>query len=175
MRNIFAALVLVGLLSLPVLAQDNYKAEVFGGYQLTRINPGNGVDGQNYNGWNASVTANVNSWLGVTGDLSGGYKGIAGVDTNVYNFLFGPTVSYRHSDKLKPFAHVLFGVSRASAGFGGVSASDNAFAMAFGGGADVRLNKNFAIRVGQFDYLMTRFGSDTQNNIRLSTGVVVRF
>jgi hypothetical protein len=175
MRNILAALILVGLFCLPLLAQDNYKAEIFGGYQLTRINPGNGVDGQNYNGWNGSVTANVNGWLGFTGDVSGGYKGIAGVDTNVYNFLFGPTVSYRQSEKLKPFAHVLFGVSRAGAGFGGLSASDSAFAMAFGGGADLGINRNFAVRVAQFDYLMTRFGSDSQNNIRLSTGVVVRF
>jgi opacity protein-like surface antigen len=175
MRKIFGTLVLVGLFALPVLAQDNYKAEIFGGYQFTRINPGSGVEGQNYNGWNASVTANLNNWLGITGDVSGAYKGIAGVDTNVYNFLFGPTVSYRQSENLKPFAHVLFGVSRAGAGFGGISASDNALAVAFGGGADYRINKNFAVRLAQFDYLMTRFGSSTQNNIRLSTGLVVRF
>jgi hypothetical protein len=47
--------------------------------------------------------------------------------------------------------------------------------MAFGGGADVTLNKTFAVRVGQFDYLMTRFGGDSQNNVRFSTGVVFKF
>ena len=55
------------------------------------------------------------------------------------------------------------------------SASESAFAMAFGGGLDYNLNKNFAVRVGQFDYLPTRFGDATQNNFRYSTGIVLKF
>jgi hypothetical protein len=53
--------------------------------------------------------------------------------------------------------------------------SDSAFTMAFGGGLDYNLNRKFAVRVGQFDYLPTRFGGETQNNFRYSAGVVVRF
>jgi opacity protein-like surface antigen len=175
MRKLLIPLALVCLIALPVFAQENSKAEVFGGYQYTRINPGSGVSGENFNGWNAAFTANLNQWLGVTADVSGAYKDFSGVSAKQHNFLFGPTVSYSHSEKVKPFAHVLFGVSRADAGFSGISASENAFAMAFGGGADVAVNKNIAVRVGQLDYLLTRFGGDSQNNMRFSTGLVFRF
>ena len=163
------------LMVAPVLAQNNYKAEIFGGYQYTRVNPGSGISGENFNGWNASVTGNVNSWFGVTGDISAGYKNIGGVDTNVYNFLFGPTISSNKSEHFKPFAHALFGVSHASASFAGSGASDNSFGMALGGGVDAGVTKNIALRLIQADYLMTRFGSATQNNARISTGVVFRF
>lgn len=175
MRRVFIALGLVCLLALPVFAQDSYKAEIFGGYQYTRLNPGDGADGENYNGWNASVTGNLNDWLGITADFSGGYKNVLGVDTDVRNFLFGPTVSYNEMERVKPFAHALFGVSRAGAGFAGLDVSDTAFAMALGGGVDVGVHKNLAVRLIQADYLMTRFGSETQNNARISTGVVFRF
>ena len=166
---------LVCMIALPAIAQENSKAEIFGGYQYTRINPGSGASSENFNGWNTAFTANLNQWLGVTADISGAYKDFSGVSAKEHNFLFGPTVSYTNSEKVKPFAHVLFGVSHAGAGFSGIGVSDNAFAMAFGGGADVTLNKNFAVRVGQFDYLMTRFGGDSQNNLRFSTGVIYRF
>ncbi len=175
MRKVLSTLALMCLIALPVLAQENSKAEVFGGYQYTRINPGSGASGENFNGWNMAFTANVNQWLGVTADISGAYKDFSGVSVKQHNFLFGPTISSSKAEKVKPFAHVLFGVSHAGAGFSGFGASDNAFAMAFGGGADVAVHKNVAVRLGQFDYLLTRFGGDSQNNFRYSTGVVFRF
>ena len=175
MKKVVVCLTLAFLFAIPVLAQDSYRAEIFGGYQYTRVNPGSGVSGENFNGWNASATGNVNSWFGVTGDISAGYKNISGVDTNVYNFLFGPTFSYNKAEHFKPFVHTLFGFSHASAGFGGFSASENAFAMALGGGVDLGVNKHFAVRLVQADYLMTRFSSETQNNARISTGLVFRF
>ena len=175
MRKIGVLFALVCVIALPVLAQEGTKAEIFGGYQYTRINPGSGASGENFNGWNMAFTANVNQWLGVTADISGAYKDFSGVSAKEHNFLFGPTVSYKKAEKVKPFAHVLFGVSHAGAGFSGTGVSDNAFAMAFGGGADVAVHKNVAVRLFQFDYLMTRFGGDSQNNVRLSTGIVFKF
>jgi len=175
MRKVLAMLALVCLMALPMLAQEESKAEIFGGYQFTRINPGGGTSGENFNGWNAAFTANLSQWLGVTADVSGAYKSFSGVSVKQHNFLFGPTVSYKQAEKVKPFAHVLFGVSHAGAGFSGVGASDNAFAMAFGGGVDVPVNKHVAVRVGQFDYLLTRFGGDSQNNMRFSTGLILKF
>jgi len=52
--------------------------------------------------------------------------------------------------------------------------SETAFAWAIGGGVDWNLKERLAIRLGQFDYLPTYFGSTTQNNIRYSAGVVFR-
>jgi hypothetical protein len=61
--------------------------------------------------------------------------------------------------------------------------------MAFGGGVDAKLNSRFGLRVVQVDYLPSRFGGQTealfgtvgplitswQNNLRVSTGIVVKF
>ena len=171
MKKLLGIVIVLVVVSVPVFCQDYPKAEVFGGYQYTRINPGNGVSGENFNGWNAAVTGNFSHWLGLTGDVSGAYKSIAGVSVKDHTFLFGPTIASRSSDKFTPFAHALFGVTHESAtGF----ASDNAFAMALGGGVDLGV-RNFAIRIGQFDYLMTRFGGMSQNNFRYSAGIVFRF
>jgi opacity protein-like surface antigen len=62
------------------------------------------------------------------------------------------------------------------------SFSKNAFAMTVGGGFDIKLNKKFAIRLVQAEYLYTRFGNDcplavcsnnnSQNSFRLKSGIV---
>jgi hypothetical protein len=174
MKKLLGLAVVIVALSIPALCQGYSKAEVFGGYQYTRINPGSGISGENFNGWNGAVTGNLNHWLGVTGDVSGAYKSISGVSLKQHTFMFGPTIASRSSDKFTPFAHALFGVAHSSAGVSGSSVSDNSFAMALGGGIDVG-SKKIALRIGQFDYLMTRFGGTSQNNFRYSAGVVFRF
>jgi opacity protein-like surface antigen len=173
---IWAAFVFI--LSASAFAHDFTKGEVFGGYQYTRINPGNGVDGANFNGWDVAGQYNWNRYFGVKADFSGAYKSVVGVDLRQYTYLFGPVLSAR-SEKATIFAHALFGGAHATVdgsgtGFFG-SASDNAFAMALGGGLDYNLGKNFAVRVGQFDYLPTHFGDETQHNFRYSTGIVLKF
>jgi hypothetical protein len=162
------------VMSLPMLGQgEGYKAEIFGGYQYTRVGGG---DGANFNGWNASATGNLNDWFGVTGDISGAYKSESAAHLHLHNFLFGPTVSYNKAAKVKPFAHALFGMSHANAGISGLArGSENAFAMALGGGIDVGVGRNFAVRLFQADYLMTHFGGEKQNNARISVGLVARF
>jgi len=169
MRKVMTTLALVCVMALPVLAQENDRAEIFGGYQYTRMS------GSNFNGWTGAFTGNVNNWLGITGDISGAYKSDLGASLHMYNFLFGPTVTFSQTQKVKPFAHALFGMSHAGAGFLGLSATDNSFAMALGGGVDVRINKSVAIRMIQADYFLTRFGGASQNNARISTGLVFRF
>jgi hypothetical protein len=178
MRKLFVLVALVVLVSGAAMAQEHPKAEIFGGYSFVRVNPGQGVSGENFpGGWHASIAGNVNNWFGIAGDFSGHYKEIAGVSTNVHTFLFGPRISYRNNEKVTPFAHVLFGAARGS----GAGTSENAFAMAFGGGVDAKINDRFAFRVAQFDYVLTRFDGPTsgttanQNNFRFSTGIVFRF
>jgi hypothetical protein len=76
---------------------------------------------------------------------------------------------------------VLFGGAHAGESIaGGTSGSQNAFAMAFGGGVDYRINHRLSLRPLQVDYLMTRFpegttSNQTQNNLRASTGIVIHF
>jgi hypothetical protein len=67
-----------------------------------------------------------------------------------------------------------------NASSGGISAGENAFSMAIGGGVDVPFSRRFSIRVIQADYLLTRFDGNngtaaTQNNVRVSAGIIFRF
>jgi opacity protein-like surface antigen len=84
----------------------------------------------------------------------------------------------RSKEKVTPFVHALFGGVHESASALGMSGSDSAFAMALGGGFDANINKNFAFRVVQAEYVLTKFSDgnkDRQNGVRISTGIVFRF
>jgi opacity protein-like surface antigen len=159
------------------LAQDQPKGEVGGNYTYIRINPGGGASGENCHGGGGSVAGNLNSYFGVAGEFSGcKLTGLAsGVSAHTFAYLFGPRLTYRSRGKLEPFGEFLFGGAHASATGLGVTVTDNAFAMAIGGGADYKFTRNVAIRLGQFDYLYTKFGNTHQNNFRIQAGVVFRF
>ncbi len=177
MKRLFVVLLVATFCALPSLAQDKPKAELFAGYAFTRINPGQGVSGENGHGWAASIAGNVNDWFGVVGEFSGAYPNVAGLDANVHLYTFGPRFSYRKNEKVTPFAHVTFGGARVS----GSGLSENAFAMTFGGGVDVKCGERVAVRVAQFDYILTRFDGPVtgtaanQHNFRYAAGIVFRF
>jgi len=153
-----------------VLAQDYPKAEIFGGYQYLRLNPG----GTNCQGFGASATGNVNHWLGVVGDF--GYCKVTGLPSGTsaheVNYLFGPRVTYRSYGSLTPFAHVLFGGEHFGVSGGGTA---NSFAMSLGGGADYKLTEHVSLRLIQVEYLYTHFGGVRQNNARIESGIVYRW
>ncbi|MGI9102820.1 MAG: hypothetical protein ACR2IF_10300 [Terriglobales bacterium] len=192
MRKLFMAVAVVALLALPMMAQDHPKFDIFGGYQLTHISPGvTGTPSSAFNGWNAAVTGWLNGTFGITADFSGAYKknpfGFVpppDISTHQYTYMFGPTIASHSNPKFTPFAHFLIGGASAGADTGtgpfgaGGTASSHSLALAFGGGLDVG-GKKVKFRVGQFDYLMTRFFHDTlnvhQNDFRYSAGVVFSF
>ncbi|MGH9691311.1 MAG: outer membrane beta-barrel protein [Candidatus Acidiferrales bacterium] len=161
------------LFSLAASAQDNPKVEAFGGYSYVHTND-QGASA-NFNGGSGSVSLNLNNWLGGVADFGGYHTSTNGADATVVTYLFGPKIAFRRSDRITPFAQVLFGGAHASAGAFG---SANAFAMTLGGGVDVNATKHIAVRVIQAEYLMTKFqdgGSDRQDSARISAGVVFRF
>ena len=155
------------------------KGNVFFGYSYLRTDVPSGTH-NNLNGWNGSLEGKFLPWIGIVADLSGHYGSAefpgtcpAGPcsltgDAKMYSFVFGPRVSVSVG-KITPFAHALFGASHIS----GVS-SDTSFASAYGGGLDYHLVPLVNWRF-QADVLHTRFFSDTQNNVRLSTGIVLHF
>jgi len=174
MRKFVVLIVLLGLFSLPVLAQDTPKAEVFGGYQFTHF--GSSGVSENFNGWNASLTGNFNKVFGVAADFSGAYKTISGVSVKAYTYTFGPVVSLNHEGTFNPFVHALFGGAHLSASLSGASGSTNGFTMMMGGGADAKVAPHFAVRLVQVDWEYFHFsGQSFSNNVRISTGVVARF
>ena len=60
--------------SISLVAQEPSKVDIFGGYQYLHANSGvSGVDGLNFNGWNAAVSGYFTRNFGVTADFSGNY------------------------------------------------------------------------------------------------------
>ena len=181
-----AMLLFAGLAS----AQDSPKVEAFGGYSYLRVNPGFEAPGENFNGGSGSVAYNFTPMLGVVADFGGYHWSQQGVDATAVTYLFGPKVALRHGP-ITPFAQALFGGAHLSGSDNNEcdtvrirpqgtiqecgSGSENAFSMAIGGGMDYEIKQGLSWRIIQGDYLLTRFFGDTQNNGRLSTGVVFRF
>lgn len=181
MRKLFFIAALLLALPLIAQAQEAPKVEIFGGYSYLRADDDDG--GIDLHGWNTSTAVNINRWAGIAADFSGHYgettvaPGVK-ADLSGYLFLVGPRFSYRKHKVLTPFGHILLGAARQYASVrtasGKISSDDAAFAMAIGGGLDATVHPNVAIRLFQTDYVLTRFGDDTQHNFRLSTGLVLR-
>ena len=186
LRVVVSLLGLASLFAVTAQAQEGRKTiDVFAGYSYVRANPSTSSSNNfSLNGGSASVAYNFNNWLSAVADFGGYHTTNAfanGVDSTLSTYLFGPRVSYRHFGRVTPFGEVLFGDAHAGAGLFNTTNSQNAFAMAVGGGVDYRVSPRFSIRPLKVDYLLTRFNELTpnnrqdQNNLRVSTGIVFRF
>ena len=166
-------------------AQIPTSGNVFFGYSYYNTDISS-IDRANTNGWEASVEGKLIPWVGIVADFDSHYGsqnfvgacaglgfgcGTIHAGFTEHNFLFGPRVSVSVG-KIRPFAEALFGGSHVSVNNSG--GSDTSFATALGGGLDYKIIRPVAWRF-QGDYVQTRFFGATQNNVRLSTGIVLRF
>ncbi len=147
-------------------AQVPTKGNVFFGYSYNRAEVFSN-DARNLNGWDASLEGKFLPWIGVVVDLGGTYGG----RVSEHNFLFGPRISAQ-AGRYRPFAELLIGASHVS--ISDDDGSDTSFGNAVGGGLDYRVAGPVAAR-GQLDWIHTRFFGHGQNDVRFSTGIVVRF
>lgn len=161
-------ILLLGLFALLPSAAHAQNLELFGGYSYLRLDTGAGR--VNLNGWEASGAVRTFPWLRLRADFSGNYGSPFGPSTSVHTYLFGPELSLP-APLFSPFVHVLAGGATTKTG----NISDTAFATAIGGGLDAKIAPLLSFRVVQLDYLATRFGGGTQNSLRVSTGIVLRF
>ena len=142
------------------------------------------------NGINVAYKRNLNRQVGFKVDASAHFKrtsqqlngGQFKSNRDQYYFLGGVEFKAPNDSRVTPFAQVLAGASLFR-GFtsnitpaGNVFTFDDAtsFAMALGGGLDVRANDRISIRIIQADYAPTFFGSGRQDNFRLSVGVIFK-
>lgn len=164
---------LVLFLPLAATAQQTPKVEVFGGYSNLEANLSS--SSFNLNGADFSVTENVTLWFGGALDFSSHFGTEAGFKVDTETLTYGPVFAYRKHPSVVPFSHVLLGAVRGSSDYLDISKPAVHFALAAGGGIDVKLTDRVALRLIQADYLMTRFSAMRQDNIRLSAGIVLRF
>ena len=185
MGRIAAILFSLFLFATLASAQVPASGNVFFGYSYYNTNLSN-ISRSNLNGWEGSLEGKILPAVGIVADLSGHYGsqnsvnpantcaiGVIcsplNVSTHIYEAMFGPRFS-ASLGKVRPFAEFEVGVGHINNGL----TSDTAFATAVGGGLDYRIIRPIAWRF-QGDYVSTHFFSTYQSNIRLSTGIVVRF
>jgi opacity protein-like surface antigen len=139
----------------------------------------------NLHGWEASFEGKLLPWVGLVADVAGHYgsqnfveltpNGPVNINVTGHQqeYLFGPRVSVPVG-KFTPFAEGMVGFAHIHTGGTLPGPSNTSFATAVGGGVDYRVFHPLALRV-EGDYIRTKFFNATQNNLRLSAGVVFRF
>jgi opacity protein-like surface antigen len=152
-------------------------------------------------GFETSIIRNFSKHLGIKGDFSAHFNNESDsgpitactpvcatviqdfqLKTRVYNFLAGPEFKARNSTRFTPFVHALGGVAHTSATFTTpgptnilfLRRNDTSFAMALGGGLDIRASKRVSFRA-LMDYnpvFVNDSTTGTRDFFRFSFGVL---
>jgi hypothetical protein len=191
------------MISACAFAQDVPKVEIPIGFSFVNVHPNlPPITSFNVFGGGGQFDVNFGNYFGVKADFMGytqgtglknqleklpGYSGYAG--GNVFTYMFGPQIK-KHTGMVQPFGEVLFGAAHTNA-YAAIandetgtvasgSGDNNGFAMAAGGGIDLKINKTFSVRPVEVDYLLTRFSANhiagytaNQNNFRYVGGFVI--
>lgn len=181
MRSIFAAVLLtvVSLLGASVTSAQERNVQGYVGVQVVRVNPDVRKPVFKFDrtsdtiGANASVTGFLeSSGVGFTGEVGANFDG--GLrDSSLVTGLGGLTLQARNA-RFQPFLRGLGGVARVNADtelVGAINRTDFSPAFAVGGGLDIKLSDNIALRAIQADYLQTRAFDSVQHNLRLGAGL----
>src|SRR3954471_20121098 len=167
MKKIVCLMVLVVLCSLAAFAQDVPKLEWFLGYNYVRVNSTTQISPYSANGGSSQVAYNFSKYISGVFDIGGYHNGVVNgfnIDNTMLSYLWGPRVNIRKG-RVIPYFNTLFGgvwfgASTAklvtpctSTSCGGptstterAAGSLNAFAMAIGGGLEIKINKNPSFR-----------------------------
>ena len=155
----------------------------------------------NNNGFEVSVTRNFTGYIGLKADFSAHFNNSNNsglvtfckptcttstqdlhLKTRVYDFLAGPEFKARNSTRFTPFGYVLGGAAHTSAQFSTpgpptfalLKKGDNGFALALGGGLDIRATRRISIR-GSTDYnpvFIQDSATGRRDFVRFSLGVL---
>lgn len=164
-----AILVMVLMAARPSVAQNTTRYDVFAGYSFLRLDSKSYgyTDYSNLDGANLAGQYNVTHYLAAVADVSATFA----QNQHFYTFMAGPEFSTKRY-RGRWFGHALFGKARNGNEIPGVGSSLGR-SIAIGGGYDYPFRQRFAIRVFQADYLNTSTYGVTQNNVRVSAGVVI--
>jgi hypothetical protein len=145
-------------------------------------------DRQTLRGFELAAGYNFHKYIGAKFDYSVHFRednfnrplGSGTIDTTLQNILGGIQVKNNMEDgpTFKPFGHALFGIAVQKLdvdspqlplvlGISDFHTNETSFAMAFGGGIDIKLNHRFDVRVVQIDWNIINRG-DQQTGIVLA-------
>lgn len=212
MKKILCVLTLAVLSpGLSMYAQEGPKADLFFGYSFVRYNSAQTIPAFTANGAIGTFAWNFTDNLGVEAQLGGIHNGNVNsyqFDTTAFQYLFGPRLSWGRHKTIDPYIHTLFGGQNTSTSISSssilvvsppiypgttpparYSAATNNFAMAIGGGLDIKLSKLLTLRPIQLDYYLTRIEAidvtvpvgasapraRNQNNLQYAAGIAFNF
>ncbi len=155
---------------LPAARAQNFPAaDLAIGYSMIDVVKG---PSQIASGGKGSIGFNFTPWLAAVGDL-GVYS--ASPSLTAITYTAGPRVSYRHWERVMPFAQLLFGGAHASSSESNYTGATNAFALGAGGGADFVIGSSHRIVLRpQLEYFGFGTIGSVTDTLRLSVGIVLR-
>lgn len=179
--------------SAPAQAQERAQPEAFLGFSYVRFDVEDFLSIDTY-GIQGGVAWFFNERLGLdveVGNVEGNLNvpviaifPTPDVDFSATTVLAGVRYRFGPQGRLLPSVRALAGLARGSVGVElevpdvtaiDTSETENALGVALGAALDLDVTERLAWRIVQPDLLITTFGNDTQANIRLATGLVVRF
>jgi hypothetical protein len=175
-------------------------------FQFLDIGPVSHLDfDERSKGFETAVIANLSRYVGIMGDFSAHFSlnqfpvpvappcaqppcsssaQPGTINPRLFTFLTGPELKARNRTRITPFVHALFGIAHSAATFNTAGSvvslsrtdQENGFAMAFGGGFDVRILRRVVFR-GFLTYSQAFVGSDVLarqrvNSVGWSSGVL---
>jgi len=181
MRRLLTLTPLLVLLTFVSAPRAFSQVELYGGYSHLSLSSTPSNIGSSSNGWQGGIYLHLLGPFGAEADYSNHY----GVSPRIpsgggryyvpkFTELYGPRFTLA-LPRIHPFVHALFGTVHGTAETPLGSRSENAFGLAFGGGVNVKATRHVWLRLIQVDYLRAQFTNNTQNDTRVSAGLVFRF
>lgn len=164
----------LGWASVALHAQQVPRFDIFGGYS-DRLFDAKKIGYPNYTnlyGWNFAATGHIFMKYGVLVDASGHY----GSQLRLFNYMLGPQYT-RRRDKSDLDFHFLFGKAETRANIEQLTRSGfESVGRSMGGGLDFNYHwkPRYSLRVGA-DYFRSNTFRTSQNDARVSAGVVIHF
>ncbi len=132
------------------------------------------------NGGSGTLLMNVTPKWSAVADITYAHaNNVDGTAQNIsiINYLFGPRYTRRMRSRFVPYGQVLFGGAKEDVNFQ-FTINRQSFGLLGGGGVTTRVKRKFGLTLIEVDYVYTRIPNaknDTQNNLRIVTGVTYHF
>jgi len=157
---------LIFLISLTAHAQDSDKVELYGGYAFLHVDTSPSF---NQNGWELSGQYKFLPWLGAVGDFSGDY----GSHSTTTYYMFGPQVSW--PARVSPFDMSCLEAYTLVLRFPGYPVFPMTPSRSLSEAALMRKSSTVSLAHFQGDWIHSSVFGGSQNNARVSTGIVIKF
>jgi len=140
------------------------RVEIFFGPAVGQLGVGRP---NNFPGYSTAVDFNLTRRLSLVGDFGHDWRTLQGVHYTAMTLSAGPELRFHR--RTTPFVHVLVGAARNS-----YYSNTTGLAVLAGGGADIGLNKRFALRLSG-DYVPFHLDGIWENRTgRIGVGLVIK-